>query len=171
MAFIVQDDTGEVADANAYIEVQFFKDYHTDRGNSYGAATDGQIQLAIIKATDYLDRRFSFVGWPLVDEQTTQWPREPVYTQRGTLMTTIPTALKQACAEYALRALTDDLMPDPTIDTSGGEVTRLTTKVGPIEKTTEYAAGSSSGGSSLKAYPNADRLLRGLTMASGGVER
>lgn len=56
--FIVQGPRGDVAEANAYISVARFKQHHDDRGNTYGAASDPNIQLAIVKATDYVDQRW-----------------------------------------------------------------------------------------------------------------
>lgn len=56
MAFVVEDDTG-VKSANAYVSVQEFKDYHADRGNALSGGSGDQ-QKAIVKATDYIDKRF-----------------------------------------------------------------------------------------------------------------
>lgn len=56
MAFVVEDGTG-IASANAYITVQQFKDYHADRGNTLTGGSGDQ-QKAIVKATDYIDKRF-----------------------------------------------------------------------------------------------------------------
>jgi hypothetical protein len=133
MTLNVQSDDGTVANANGYISVAEFKAYHDDRGNTYGA--DNLIAIAIIKATDYLDTRFEFIGVKLTTDQTTQWPRKAGTGQalvntldndtfspfivvgvpsnnpielvgpNGEIITGIPKAIKNATAEYALRSL------------------------------------------------------------------
>ena len=80
----------------------------------------------------------------------------------------IPEVLKMATVEYAFRALTDDLMPDPTLDDTGQQIRRKFEKVGPIEEETVY---QSSGGFLFRAYPEADALLRTLLNENGGVYR
>lgn len=86
VAIIPQDDTGTVVDANAYDTVAAFKAYHALRGNDVTALSDDQIAVALIRATDYIDVRFTFPGIQLVKEddtadppvvaQTTAWPRQ-----------------------------------------------------------------------------------------------
>lgn len=102
------------------------------------------------------------------EEQILEWPRLYVYSPSGTLITGIPTLLKRATAEYALRALSADLMPDPTIDDSGKSITRKKEQVGPIVEETEFASGISH---LIRPYPSADRLLLPLLNAGGGVIR
>lgn len=59
---VVQDDDGDVANANAYITLAFFQSYHTNRGNDYSDSSSDEQKAAIIRATDYLDTRFDFRG-------------------------------------------------------------------------------------------------------------
>src|SRR5258708_38696462 len=68
MAFVVQTDNGLAANANAYIDLTFFKPYMDDRNRTalYQPFTDPQIQAAIVVATDYIDTRFNFPGSRLV---------------------------------------------------------------------------------------------------------
>jgi hypothetical protein len=80
MAFNVQNDDGTVVDANAYIDVATFKAYHDSRGNDYSAYSDTLIQKAIVRATDFVDTRFTYKGVKLNTDpenapQFTQWPR------------------------------------------------------------------------------------------------
>lgn len=172
MAFTVQDDTGTVVGANAYIDTTFFDSYHGDRGNDISALTSQQKQQAIVKSTDYLDRRFRFIGIRLNDPQATQWPRAEAENADGRSVDGIPTEVKQACAEYALRAATAALAPDPTQEANGATVQMHKQVVGPLEDTIEYANG---GAYTLPAYPMADYLLsasgllrRGKTLIRGG---
>lgn len=59
---VVQNDDGDVANANSYITLTFFQSYHTNRGNDYSDSTSDEQKAAIIRATDYLDTRFDFRG-------------------------------------------------------------------------------------------------------------
>lgn len=61
VSLIVQNDEGDVADANAYTTLAYFQDYHAKRGNSY-VGTDDKVKSRIIRSTDYLDTRFDFRG-------------------------------------------------------------------------------------------------------------
>jgi hypothetical protein len=66
MAFTVEDGNG-LPEANAYIDVAFADSYFTDRGNTdWAAASSDQKQVAIVKATDYIDKVNSnrFLGYP-----------------------------------------------------------------------------------------------------------
>lgn len=163
MAFTVEDGS-IVANANAYITVQYFRDWFSDRGvaaaaTNSGAFTDALIQAAIIKATDYVDKRFGnkFVGYRMNqqdDTQALQWPRIDAIDNNGLFIKThaVPTVLKRAIAEYAMLALKlIDLLPLPantfnTVDPDTGETTvaeggivqRQRQKVGPVEEDIWY---------------------------------
>jgi len=160
MAFSVQTDNGTVAGANAYITAQEFKDYHGDRGNSYSGGT-GDIQKAIVRATDYLDQRFNFVGEMASVDQRTQWPRYDAEDSSENLRVGIPQEVKDACAEYALIALSQELNPTPTV---GSSVKRKREKVGPIEEETEYTGSATP----LPTYPVADQRLYASGLAMRG---
>lgn len=171
MAFNLQTDGGGVEGANAYVSVAEFKTYHDDRGQSYGTATDVAIQNAIVQATSYLDSRFRFVGEKLLGRgQTTQWPRSSAYDADRDLINGIPVEVKQACCEYALRALTTRLNPDPARDATGALITMKKEVVGPIEETIQY---QDSPTFRLPRYPTADMILTraGLVRAAGELRR
>jgi len=102
-------------------------------------------------------------------EQRLEWPRLYVYNRNNQLVTGIPEKLRQATAEYAWRAASATLMPDPTTDETGQLVVRTFDKVGPIETEREYVAGSAI--AEFKKYPEADRLLLEYINAGGGVIR
>ena len=155
MAFTVQQDT-PVAGANSYVAVADFKAYHADRGNTY-TAEDTAIEQALVKATDYLDTRFRFIGYRSDKTQTTEWPRENAWDDRGDAVDGVPQAVKDATSEYALRALTADLLADPDRDASGRDVASKSEAVGPLKESVEYAHGGQV--FSLPDYPSADRLL------------
>ena len=85
MAFTVEDGNG-LPDANAYVDVAFADEYFADRGNTdWAAATDPNKQVAIVKATDYIDKAFgprflgqkAFVSYPADEtvDQALEFPR------------------------------------------------------------------------------------------------
>lgn len=168
MAFTVQDNNGSVANANAYISLAEFQEYHADRGNSLAAYNDAAQQAAIIRATDYLDQRFRFVGEKRQGRlQTTQWPREDVDDVDGYTVTGIPPEVKEATAEYALRALTAALAPDPTRDASGVPILSKSESVGPVSESTTFAAGAVF---RMPRYPDADqKLVKAGLVCAGGI--
>lgn len=188
MALIVQNDDGDEAGANGYIDATYFRAYHDDRLNDYATFdVDATINAAIIRATDYMDRRFRFVGIRAnaSTTQTTMWPR--MQDTDGTLIVDpdgndiegLPTALKQACAEYALRALSAALIVDVPPPVGGRLVLQETKTLGPMSKSTTFALKGALGSSTstsvavIPAYPLADDLLKrgGLVDSSRGVFR
>ena len=141
--FVVQSDSGDTANANAYITTGYFRSYHDARGNSIqtiGTTTysNSDWQKAIVRATDYLDTRFTFIGDRQTRDQTTEWPRHNAYDRDDYAWTIIPEAVKEACAEYALIALTSTINPLPTRDDSGQAITRKKEVAGPFEEETVY---------------------------------
>lgn len=155
MAFTVEDGTG-LEDANALIPIAFADSYFADRAIAAWTGNDAAKQAAIIKATDYICGRFTFKGEKLNEDQALEFPRVLDDTGEGQM----PTKMKQAVAEYAVRALTSVLAPDPTVDATGGKVLMKREKVGPIEEETQYS--DSTQVRLLTPYPAADMLLRGL---------
>lgn len=155
MAFTVQDDQGTVDGANSYASEAFFVAYHSDRGNTY-TATSEEIEQALVKATDYLDQRFTFIGEKPNQSQTTEWPRLDAEDRNDNLRFGVPEEIKESTAEYALIALTSELNPSPTRDESGALVSSKTDRVGPLEETRAYANAASL---SLPRYPKADQKL------------
>lgn len=172
MAFALQNEVGTAAGANAYIDVATFKAYHDDRGNAYGTVSDASIEAAIIKATTYLDTRFRFVGYRAAGRptQTTEWPRAAAFDHDKRQVTGIPPEVQHATAEYALRALTAAINPDPSRDATGARLATKSETVGPISSTISYTGG---GVFQLPKYPVADMILRraGLTRSSGDLMR
>lgn len=182
MALIVQNDDGDEAGANGYIDATYFRAYHDDAGNDYSTYdVDATIEAAIVRATRYMDGRFRFVGIRLLASttQTTMWPR--VMDTDGTLIVDpdgndiegLPTALKQACAEYALRALAAALINDVLPPTGGRLVVSESKSLSPMSKSVTYASSTTTSVAVIPAYPLADNLLKrsGLIESGGGVFR
>jgi hypothetical protein len=175
VSFTPQSDDGDVDGANAYITVAEFTAYHGDRANTVPIASSADKQAAIVRATDYLDGRFSFRGNKLTGpEQATQWPRYEAYDNADYAINGIPQAVKDATAEYALRALSATLNPDPDLSETGRRVQSFSNSVsGAVSESVTYANG---GAVELPEYPAADlKLLRaGLIRSparSGEVRR
>lgn len=162
MAFVVQNPLTPTDTANAYIAVQWFKDYHSERGNGY-TASDTEIEQAIIRATDYMDARWTFAGYRLDEDtpQSTECPRAGVYDPvKSWELDGYPVELEEACAEYALAALTESLYPSPNVDTSGRQVKSVHKKADVLEKETEYFGPSASNKQVWTQYPLADGKMK-----------
>lgn len=135
MALIVEDGS-IVSGSESYCSVAFADDFHAKRGNVAWDNVDDK-EAALRKATDYMTQvyRGQWQGFRYKNEQSLDWPRTGVMVDRfrAVLATVVPTEVKWACADLALRAATGALYAD-----QNQKVARK--KVGPIE--VEYAAGS-----------------------------
>ncbi len=155
MAFTVETGTG-IAGANAYDTVVNIDTHHADRGTTdWTNFTTVEKQQAIVRATDYIDKRFGrrFVGVRVSKEQGLEWPRLSAFDQDGFLLSgtdAIPRQLLKAVAEYAVRAAVCGILaPDPPLPVpkqdpadlgnrpeqeETGQLTRKREKVGPLEE-------------------------------------
>lgn len=165
-----------------------FFEYHEDRGQvitptydpngallSFVLASNGLVFMAdiasaaIIRATDYLDKRFRYVGWKRYSNQPTEWPRWDAVDANDRYLRGIPLAVQQATAEYALRALiANQLVADPSRDKTGYQIKSQTKKVGPLETATVFSSSFE-----MPRYPAADQILRkwGLVLSGGQMVR
>ena len=180
MAFVFTVETGAgLSTANAYISVAFANDYHTGRGNAAWAGSTIEKQQAIVRATDYLDKRFGprFVGTRRNSQQALEWPRLDAFDQDDFLLQgpldDVPRQLQKACAEYALRAiLPADLLPDT--GTQSGDITSTSVTVGPVSEsftfaktaTNRVAQSSIVSDSKIPEYPAADLWIEELLRSS-----
>ena len=105
---------GAVA-ANSYASVSAADAFHTDRANStWGDAATDEKQVALVKATDYIDASYVFRSVKATDEQALECPRwEEVSVN--------PNVIK-ATALLALHMLTDNpnvkVAQDPVVSES-----------------------------------------------------
>lgn len=156
MAFVAEDGTG-LPNSNAYGDVSGADDYFADRGvETWADLGTAEKQIALIKATDYIENRFNFLGSVYNDDQALKFPR--VYLDASDPQ--MPANLLKAMYEYALRTLDGELAPDLEFDAKGLQVESKKEKVGPIEESTTYKTGASI--LTLRPYPAADMLLRDL---------
>lgn len=165
MTLIVQDDTGLVEGANAYVSVEDFRAYQDARARKY-LDDDDTIAAALIRATDYVDSRFHYLGKKLNARlQALQWPRMSCYDRDRWPVVGVPQEVKDATCEYALRSMTTELALDPT-QQPNGRVIKTVDTVGPINSEVEYEAGAVA---PLPRYPAADLILkRGGFVIQGG---
>lgn len=123
MALIVEDGTGKV-DSESYISVADATAYHAKRGNAAWAAlaSDTVREQALRLATDYMEGvyRLNWLGYRKLESQALSWPRDEVRRQDFTYLNQrsfypnnqVPSEVKNACAELALKASAGELAPD-----------------------------------------------------------
>jgi hypothetical protein len=164
MAFTVEDGTG-VANANSLCSVAVADAYFTERGNAAWTGADSLKQIALIKATDYIEARWGrrLYGTVIDVMQALCFPRTGIANVDED---EVPLLVQRACAEYALRALTKPLQPDPVPDTGGRVVAEKVVRVGPLETKTRYEERTPLLLS--QDYPVPDSLMRGFTRPAGG---
>jgi hypothetical protein len=136
MALIVEDGTG-LATAESYLSVADADTYHTSRGTAEASwvGLDEDIkEQCLRRATDYMVQAYRgrWKGYMVLPQtQVLDWPRYQVYPDASFLYTispsTVPSEVKKACAELAMRANVASLTSDVAAQ---GEVT--SESVGPI---------------------------------------
>lgn len=140
MSLITEDGTGK-SDAESYISVTDADTYHSNRANAAWTALSTPNKEAYLRrATDYMMEvyRLKWKGNRKTTTQALDWPRDNVRLDDIAIdyyvsTTIVPTEVKNACAELALKASTTMLAADIQRE-------KVKTKVGPIE--VEYAKGS-----------------------------
>lgn len=156
MTLIVEDGTG-LTTANGYIAASYFTTHFTDRGIDVSAYNTAAVEAAIVRATDYVDKRFGpkFRGFRKTRLQALEWPRLDAFDNDDYLYYSedaVPRPLEKAVAEYALLAaqltnlLPTPARPFPVLDPVTGTVTSSASgaldfeskKVGPIEVKKSY---------------------------------
>lgn len=169
MAFVAEDGTG-LANANSLVAVAYADSYFTDRGNVAWTGITADKQSALVRATDYVLGRFRFKYDPFSDTQALHFPTiNPIPGTDPTVPGPMPANLLKAVCEYAVRALSATLAPDPVIDDTGQKLAGKTETVGPITETVTYQQGGTT--FVFRPYPAADMLLRDLLRPAAGLIR
>ena len=132
MALTVETGSGS-ATAESYISVADASTYHSNRGNAAWAAlaSDTVREQCLRKATDYMVAMYrnSWQGCRVDDNQALDWPRYGCVVDGFDIdSSTIPTPIKNACAELALKVASGELYADQTRGT-------VSETVGPISVT------------------------------------
>jgi len=154
MSLIIEDGS-VVPGAASYISVADADAYHAARGNDTWDAVDNK-EAALRKAADYMVQMYRprWKGYRKSTTQALDWPREMCFLDPSVngigadaysygygfgFVTVVPnnivpTEVKNACAELALRAAATDLAPD---------ISRITKdeRIGPIAVTYENYLG------------------------------
>lgn len=169
----IQDDSGSVANANTYIDVEWFTSYIEEAGYEASEFDDEEdIKKHLVRAKRYMDTRHSYKGEPESRDMSSAFPRYDLTDRNGNLVMGIALPVKQAQAEYAWlsKTLPDGLNPNPTRDASGARVTQISERVGPISESKSFAAGGSY---DKPEYPVPDSILRaaGFIMTGGQIVR
>lgn len=157
MALIVEDGTGKT-DAQSFVSVTDANTYASARGDTgWTGAADADKEKALIKATDFLCRYYIWVGTKKTQAQALVWPRSGAEDWDGysIAVTVVPSAVKDACVELAMRARTKDLLPDLA---RGGRVSSV--RAGSVFVAFNRDAPVN------KVYQTVDMLLRGLIAPS-----
>ena len=137
MTLVVEDGSGK-SNAESYISVADADTYHSNRGNTdWAALTTSEKERLLRIATDYMVAvyRLRWDGYRYVNTQALDWPR--IYVPVRDICSVnaypeyvdfdvVPTQVKNACAELALKANTETLLDDLSQGT-------IREKVGPIE--------------------------------------
>ena len=134
-----------------------------------GTAGNGIVTTATVIAASWSSATL-LGGGDIPTPQSLSFPRINLLDREGLRVLSIPEKLKQATAEYAVRAVSSaiTLMPDPVIDDTGRTVVSKREVVGPIEEETKYEAGGALS-QVLRPYPTADRLLAEYIASVGRV--
>ena len=159
MSLICEDGSGK-SDSESYISVADASNYHTVRGNTAWAAlaTDALREAALRKATDFMRQayRSRWQGYKVNEDQALDWPRYDVEVEGYAVDSDIvPTEVKNACAELALKASAAELNPDLTQGV-------LSETVGSISVTYDKASPQ------FTRYKAIDAILSPYLKAGGG---
>lgn len=152
MTLIVEDGTGMV-DSESYVSVSDCDAYATNNGLSAWTGVTAVKEVALRKATRYLDTYYKWRGARVRTTQALEWPRDGWTWADPAVM-----RLKAACCELAIKAISADLFAD--VDAQ--HVTSVS--VGSISRT---LAAPANGGQ--KRYAAVDALLRDLTIGRGSI--
>lgn len=170
MALIVETGAG-LSTAESYISVADATTYHAARGNAAWAAlaSDTVREQCLRRATDYMLQAYreSWKGIRMLATQALDWPRGNVYSSPAlgggsgaypylVADDIVPTEVKNACAELALKASAEELNADLSKDI-------ISQTVGPI--TTVYNASSPQ----QKRYRLIDMMLRPYLASQSSV--
>lgn len=133
--FIVEDGTG-LPNANSYVSVTDFREYWSDRGVIFSTQTDEQIQQHLIKATQYIDKNFRYIGVRPNETNALNWPRWYAYSEEGYVYSGVPNDIVFATCEAG--ALSIDGISLFTSTEKG--VNEKTENVGPVQTTYKYTS-------------------------------
>lgn len=123
--------------ANSYITVAEYETFWTERNVTFSHSTAAK-EAELVKAADYINREYAFVGERQFRYQAMAWPR-----LTGVILVkdwpidpdTVPQDIKDAQAELAY-LINQGTNPFATVE--GGAKVREKNKAGPVETEVEY---------------------------------
>lgn len=160
MPLTVENGTGLV-DADSYVSLVDAAAYHTAFGNTAwaAAASDAIREVALRKATRYIDSRYTYRGDQRTSTQSLVWPRVGYGTDEVYDNGQWPVSrLHRACCELALLSLSEELYVDEDSRPVLGET------IGPIS--VRYGDPRFGG---QKRFSLIEDLLRPLLTGGGGL--
>lgn len=152
---------------DAYSTLAVVRAYWLARGDTFWASlADAEAEVLIRKATDYIDRGWSFIGDKATAAQRLKWPRKYADVEGHAIDdTVIPWQIEEATAMIA------EMYRVGTIDMEGIVTDKsaavILTKVDVI--TTQYDANSRLLGKAIASHVH--ELLRPLTSGQAGLLR
>ncbi len=156
MALIVESGSGS-ATAESYISVADADARQTAFGNDAWTGATAVKEAALRRSTAFIEQRYRsrWKGTKLLRDQALSWPRYGAMVDGYDVDSTIvPPEIANACADLAVKALTETLNSDQ-------ERGVVREKVGPLE--TEYDPYSSQ----AKRYPAIDQMVAPYLMGGG----
>jgi len=100
---IIEDGTG-LNNSNSYCNLDFADNYFSTRGiTTWSDLEEEQKEVCLIKATDFIDNSFDWNGIKNTYEQALKFPRKNLINNDGYEVKGIPTELKEAVCECALK--------------------------------------------------------------------
>ena len=126
MAFVLETGAG-LPNSNAFISVQFAKNFWDDRGRDYATYTDEEIEQAIIRATFYISESHRFKGYrkrPRNSQhgfQALEFPRQDLFDQDGYWVDDdkVPREVEWATAVATWQELTSPHSLQPVYESHG----------------------------------------------------
>ena len=143
---------------DSYTSIAEADAYWADRNDSvWSGLTDEQKTAGLIRATEWIDNSFTWIGKIAVSTQKLNWPRQNVVDNQGREIAndTIPESLKNAVAWLAAEAYNKELSPALK---RGGAIDRL--KAGSVEVQYNSAAPGNT------TYNHLFRILKNLIVGS-----
>lgn len=116
MALVVEDGTG-LSNAESYVSVANADARQTALGITAWTGTDAVKEAALRRATQYMEQRYRqrWKGTRLLRAQALSWPRYGADTGDWYVESTVvPAEVANACADLAVKALSETLNADQT---------------------------------------------------------
>lgn len=174
ITLIVQNDAGTVQDTNTYITLEYFLEYHAQRGVDLSEFDDEEdIKAAIVRGYDFMESQWHYKGERQNREQDSAWPRYDVQDRDDYDVYGVPKFAKRAQAEYGLIALQrgTPLNVTPTPNPNGVRIVQESKAISSaVSKSITYANG---GAIAQPEYPTPDNIIRssGTVITNGTIIR